>query len=409
MKQYNQVTLSNGIRVVHQQLSHTNIIHCGIFLGIGSRDETYQNQGIAHFWEHMAFKGTKKRTSLDIITALDAVGGELNAYTDKEKIVFFSSVRLPYFKRAVDLLSDIAFHSELPAKELNKEKSVILEEMSMYEDNPEDSLQDEFEKIIFGSHPMGMNILGRRETVSQFQRKDFFNFFESNLQADKIVFSCVGNISFAEVEKICKQYLGKIKFKNKVTTKRIQPTTFIAQQNLLKPIKQSKVALGGEAFSLQNQERVPFFMLTNLLGGPGMNSRLNLSIREKHGYVYAIDAHFIPYSDCGMFAIFFGTEPKQVKKCMKLVHQELEKLMDKPMLRSELTSLKEQIKGQMALSEENNLNVMMMMGRSLLDYNRVPSLTEVFKKIDAVTSKQIQQVAQQVFQPEKISTLIMHP
>jgi predicted Zn-dependent peptidase len=285
MKNYNQATLANGIRIIHQQEAYSNIVHCGIFFGIGSRDETHHNQGIAHFWEHMAFKGTQKRSSLNILTELDSVGGELNAYTDKEKIVFFSSVRLPYFEKSIDLLSDISFNSTLPATELRKEKSVILEEMSMYEDNPDDSLQDEFEKIIFGDHPMGMNILGRKETVSAFKRNDFFSFFNNHLHSENIVFSCLGNVPFSVVEKMANKYLGKIKFKNQKIAQRTKPELLTRQIALPKPVKQAKVALGGKAYSLHTPQRVPFFMLTNLLGGPGMNSRLNLSVREKHGYV----------------------------------------------------------------------------------------------------------------------------
>jgi predicted Zn-dependent peptidase len=401
--------LSNGIRVVHKQIPHTKIVHCGLFLGIGSRDENIVNQGIAHFWEHMAFKGTKKRTTLDIISSLDSVGGELNAYTDKEKIVFFASVRDEYFERSVDLLSDITFNSILPQNELEKERGVILEEMSMYLDSPDDSLQDEFETVLFGKHPMGMNILGRKETVSAFTRKNFKDFFDQNLSTDKIVFSCIGNISLVEIEQIAKRYLEKRAVKKASVKRKAVGIYKPSQQILTRTVKQAKCAIGKAAYSMKHDDRVPFYMLVNILGGPGMNSRLNLALREKYGYVYAVDAHYIPYSDSGMFAVFFGTEPKQVERCLNLIKKELQKFKDRKLNTRQLNEAKEQIKGQMALAEENNLSVMMMMGRSVLDYNRVPSLEEVFQKVKDVTAAKLQQVAIDMFDEATLSQLIMQP
>lgn len=409
MKDITIFRLSNGIRVVHQQITHTKIVHCGIFLGIGSRDETEENQGIAHFWEHMAFKGTRKRTTLDIITSLDSVGGELNAYTDKEKIVFFASVRDQYFERAVDLLSDITFNSTIPEKELEKERGVILEEMSMYLDSPDDSLQDEFETVIYRKHPMGMNILGKKETVGTIDRKDFRDFFDKNLTTEKIVFSCIGNITLQEAERMAKRYLEKRSLKN-APTKRKRINIYKPSHKLLtRPVKQAKVAIGRDAYPMNHEDRVAFYMLVNMLGGPGMNSKLNLALRERYGYVYSIDAHYIPYTDTGMFAIFFGTEPKQLDKCMRLVQQELNKLKDKRLSPKQLEAAKEQIKGQMAMAEENNMSLMMMMGRSVLDYNRVPSLEEVFEKIQAVSSAKLQRVANTMFSEKELSQLVIKP
>lgn len=409
MKDCTIFKLSNGIRVVHQHIAHTKIVHCGLFLGIGSRDENTENQGIAHFWEHMAFKGTKKRTTLDIITSLDTVGGELNAYTDKEKIVFFASVRDQYFERAVDLLSDITFNSTLPEKELEKERGVILEEMSMYLDSPDDSLQDEFENIVYPKHPMGMNIIGRTETVSRFTRKDFKQFFDENLSTDKIVFSCIGNITLAEVEKMAKRYLEKHTL-SKATAKRKKINIYKANEKILtRTVKQAKCAIGSRAYPTHHPDRVAFYLLVNMLGGSGMNSRLNLSLRERYGYVYSIDAHYIPYSDTGLFAIFFGTEPKQLDRCINLIKKELDRFRDKKLSAKQLDEAKEQIKGQMAMSEENNLSLMTMMGRSILDYNRVPSIEEVFEKINAITPAKIQRIANEMFREKELSQLIIKP
>ncbi|MCI0750897.1 MAG: insulinase family protein [Flammeovirgaceae bacterium] len=403
-------TLANGIRVIYQNIPNTKIVHCGVFLDIGSRDESYHNQGIAHFWEHMAFKGTRKRTSLQIINSLESVGGELNAYTDKEKIVFYASLRDSYFDLATDVLTDIAFHSSFPAKELEKERGVILEEMAMYLDDPDDSLQDEFETVIYGEHPMGMNILGRKDTVKKFRKKDFVSFCNQHLDTNKIVFSVVGNIPLMEVEAIAKKYLEPLK-KQKRLALRKRITPYKAKQvELKRPVKQAKCAIGRQSYSIYNKDnRYPFFMLVNILGGPGMNSRLNLALREKYGFVYSVDAHFAPYSDTGMFAVFFGTEPRQLNKCVQLVQQEMNKFCDKKLSSKQLLAAKEQLKGQLAMAEENNLSLMLMAGRVVLDLKQVPTIEEIFKRIDDVSANDILRVAQDMFKENELSYLQMIP
>jgi predicted Zn-dependent peptidase len=395
--------------VVHQYIPTTNIVHCGIFLGVGSRDETVKNQGIAHFWEHMAFKGTKKRTSIDIIESLDSIGGELNAFTDKEKIVFYASVRDRYFERAVDVLTDITFKSTFPAKELEKERGVILEEMSMYFDSPDDSLQDELEALIFKNHPLGMNILGNEETVKNFRKRDFVSFFAEHADTRKIVFSVIGNVTLDEVERMARKYFErKPMLKSNAKRKRFQ--VYSQEEKILqREVKQSRCGIGRDAYPLLHENRIPFYVMSNIIGGPGMNSRLSLSVREKHGLVYSIDANYLAYSDTGMFAIYFGTEPKQVSKCMKLINREMEKLRHRRLSPSELASAKEQIKGQLALSEENNLGLMIMMGRAIIDHDRVPPLKEVFEKIDNVSSLTLQSVANEMFDESKLSYLFMEP
>jgi predicted Zn-dependent peptidase len=401
--------LSNGIRVVHQQLATTKIVHCGIIIDIGSRDENPENQGIAHFWEHMAFKGTKRRRSFNIINSLDSVGGELNAYTDKEKVVFYASVRDEYFERAVDVLSDITFHSVFPDYQIEKERGVILEEMAMYHDSPDDSLQDEFESIVYKDHPMGMNILGRPETVRSLTRRDFTNFFRDHLGTDKIAFACVGNISLDQVERVAKKYFeGLVKKKAKARRKRFR--IYEPREEILhRTVKQAKCAIGRDAYPITNDKRVPLFLLVNMLGGPGMNSRLNLALREKYGFVYSIDAHYIPYTDTGMFAVFFGTEPKQLNRCISLVKKELYRFCEKPLTKRQLASGKEQIKGQLAMAEENNLSLMLTMGRSVLDIGRVPSLEEIYHQIDEIDALKMRDIAEEMFDERKMSYLIMQP
>lgn len=402
-------TLSNGIRVVHQHLATTKIVHCGIILDIGSRDENWENQGIAHFWEHMAFKGTERRRSYNIINSLDSVGGELNAYTDKEKVVFYASVRDEYFQRAVDILSDITFYSVFPEYQIEKERGVILEEMSMYYDSPDDTLQDEFEAIVYKDHPMGMNILGRPETVKSFGQKDFFRFFRDHLSTDKIVFSCVGNIPLHEVEKMAKKYLEGFK-PRKARVKRKRFRNYKPYEKVLqREVKQAKCAIGSAAYPIDDENRIPLHLLVNILGGPGMNSRLNLALREKHGFVYSVDAHYIPYSDTGMFAVFFGTEPKQLQKCLNLVKKEFNRFCEKPLTPRQLAAAKEQIKGQLAMSEENNLNLMLMMGRSVLDLGKVPSLEEIYHTIDETDAFKLRDIAQDIFCEKNLSYLIMEP
>jgi predicted Zn-dependent peptidase len=402
-------TLPNGIRVVHQRVLTTAIVHCGIVLDVGSRDEHVDNQGIAHFWEHMAFKGTKKRKTLDIISSLDAVGGELNAYTDKEKIAFYASVRTAYFERAIDLLSDITFYSVFPEKELEKERGVILEEMAMYYDSPDEALQDEFEAVVFKNHPMGMNILGKAETVKAFRKKDFVSFFRDHVDTKRIVFSCVGNISLEVVERLAKKYLEPFRAQP-ANGKRKRFGTYKPREEVLhRPVKQAKCAIGRDAYPIHHENRIPLYLLVNILGGPGMNSRLNLSLREKYGFVYSVDAHYVPYSDTGMFAVFFGTEPRQLDKCMKLVRKELDKFRDKQLTPRQLLAAKEQIKGQLAMSEENNLSLMLMMARSVLLYNRVPMLEEIFEQIDQITAPRLQRIAGEMFAEKHLTYLTMVP
>lgn len=401
-------TLSNGIRVVYQQVASTKIVHCGVFLDVGSRDESHANQGIAHFWEHMAFKGTRKRNSFHIISSLDAIGGELNAFTDKERVVFFASVRDQYAERAMDVLSDITFNSIFPEPQIEKERGVILEEMAMYLDNPDDSLQDEFEAVIYKNHPMGMNILGRPDTIKSFKRRDFLSFYKDHVDTHRVVFSCVGNLPVEKVEQLAQKYFEVKKAERKVKRKKAN-TYKTREKELMRPVKQAKCAIGRDAYPMDHKDRIPFFMLVNMLGGPGMNSRLNLSLREKYGFVYSIDAHYVSYTDTGMFAVFFGTDPSQLEKAITLVQKELNRFCDKPLSARQLTAAKEQIKGQLAMSEENNLSHMMMMGRSMLNRGSVPTLEEIFQDIQHTDAERLLTIAQEMFDPAKLSYLKMIP
>lgn len=407
--EYEIHTLANGIRHIHKQVDHTKITHCGFMMDIGSRDETFTNQGIAHFWEHMAFKGTKKRKAYHILNRIDAVGGELNAYTTKEKITFYASVLEAHFEKAFELLADITFDSVFPEKQIERERHVILEEMAMYYDAPDDAIQDEFDTLVFGDHPLGMNILGTSESVRSFHRDDFKEFIRKNLNTERIVFCSVGNVPFKKVKRLADKYLSNVP-QLSAKVQRAKFGKYVPGTNeVTRSLTQAHCAIGRDAYALTHDKRIPFFMLTNLLGGPGMNSRLNLALREKHGFVYSIDASYHAYTDTGLFAIFFGTEPRQLKKSIQLVKRELKQLREKPLGKVQLHTAKEQIMGQLAMAEENNASLMLMMGKSMLDLDRIDTLEEVFLQIRQTSAHDLQEMANEMFQEDDLSLLTYVP
>ncbi len=409
MREYEVYTLKNGIRVIHNQVTSTRIVHCGIMLDIGSRDESTANQGIAHFWEHMAFKGTRKRKAFHILNRLESLGGELNAFTDKEKILFYASLRDDYTERAIELLTDITFNSIFPESQIDRERQVILEEMAMYHDDPDDSLQDEFDTVVFGKHSLGMNVLGTEKSVKGFKRNDFRAFVKEHLDTRRVVFSCVGNISMEKVIALAEKHLGCVPASTS-RKKRIQFSGYKPSEIVLKrTVKQARCAMGRTAYPFAHKNRSPFYMLSTILGGPGMNSRLNLALREKHGFVYSIGAQYVPFTDTGLFVISFGTEATQMSKGIKLVKQELKRMREEPLGVKQLSQWKEQILGQIAMAEENNLSFMMMMARNLLDQGRVTSLEEIFDRVKNTSATTLQELAQEMFAEEHFSYLIMEP
>ncbi|WP_296619027.1 pitrilysin family protein [Marivirga sp.] len=405
MNQYKIRTLENGIRVIHQPVINSKIVHCGFALDIGSRDEKPHQVGIAHFWEHMAFKGTKRRKTFHILNRLDSVGGELNAYTTKEKIFFHASVLEQYLDKAMDLLVDITFQSIFPEKQIEKERQVILEEMAMYKDSPEDDIQDQFDEVIFSGHPLGNNILGTEESLKSFTRQHFLEFIEENLDTERTVFSIVGDIPEKKLERYIKKYLEPIdhhkRKRERIPFDIYQPNTL----NFNEEISQSQCAIGATAYPIHHPKRLAFFMLVNILGGPGMNSRLNMALREKHGFVYAIDAGYHPFTDTALFSIFFGTDPGQLPKSIKLVKKELRILQEKPLGSLQLHVAKQQLMGQLAMAEENNMSYMLMLGRSLLDKDKIESLDELFEQIKQVSAKDLQDTANEIFDDERLSIL----
>ncbi len=409
MREFEEHTLSNGIRLIHKRVKSTRITHCGFHLDIGSRDELVHQQGIAHFWEHMAFKGTNKRKAYHILNRLDSVGGELNAYTTKEKICFYASILTEFFPKAFDLLADITFDSIFPEKQIENERNVILEEMAMYKDSPEDSIMDDFDDIIFKGHSLGRNILGTKSSINSFHRNDFKSFIAENINTEKIVFSSVGNIPFSKVIRLAEKFLSGIDHHTSNQERKPYMIFNPTIRDLKKTISQSHCAIGRTSYNISHSKRLPFFLLINLLGGPGMNSRLNLTLREKKGYVYSVDGQFSSFTDTGMFGIFFATEPKQLNKAKSMVLKELKQLRIKKLGSLQLHKAKEQLTGQIAMSEENNLSFMLMMGKSLLDLGRIQQLDEIFAKIKNTSSSDLIDVANEMFEEDNLSILSYSP
>lgn len=402
-------TLKNGIRIVHKQVQNSKIAHCGFILDIGSRDEDANQLGLAHFWEHMAFKGTENRRSFQIINRLDNLGGELNAYTTKENICFYASVLNVHTNKAIDLLTDITFKSIFPENQIEKERNVILEEMAIFQDAPEDAIQDELDQLIFTGHPLGINILGTKESVRSFRQRDFFNFIKSNLNTERLIFSSVSSLPFNKVKKIAEKYLDEIPSYGAIKSQQ-NFTNYIAKTKLVKKhVMQAHCGIGTVSYSNKDEKRLPFSLLTNILGGPAMNSRLNLILREKYGYVYSIDAHFSSFHDTGLFSIFFGTEKQQMHKSVDLIIKELKKFTSQPLGSGQLHKAKEQFIGQMAMAEENNISLMLMMGKSLLIHNKIESFEQVTDKIRNVGSQEIFDIANDIFDESRLSFLYFMP
>ncbi len=409
MTEFDVHTLDNGIRIAHKQATHTKVVHCGFILDIGSRDEQPEQQGLAHFWEHMAFKGTRKRKAYHILNRVDSVGGELNAYTTKEKICFYASVLDRHFENALELLADITFDSIFPEKQIERERSVILEEMLMYYDSPEDAIQDDFDAVVFGEHPLGKNILGTNETIHRFSREDFQHFLQVNMNTGKLIFSCVGNLPSKKVFQLAEKYLAlvptlagqgnRLPFVHQLPQQEIRTRT----------LTQAQCAIGRTAYPVGDDCSLPFYLLTNLLGGPSMNTRLSMTLREKHGLVYSIDAEYQPYTDTGLFAIYFGTEPRQLNRAINFALKELKLLREKPLGTMQLHRAKEQMMGQMAMNSENNQSLMLAMGRSLLDQYELENLEALYKKINKITASQLQEIAQEMFQKDGLSMLTYVP
>jgi predicted Zn-dependent peptidase len=372
----------------------------------GSRDETPGKSGLAHFVEHALFKGTKKRKAYHIISRLEDVGGELNAYTTKEETCIHTSFLHDDYERAIELISDIVFHSNFPEKEITKEKEIILDEINGYKDNPPEQIFDDFEQLIFKNNPLAQNILGTPETVQSFTPPDLKTFIEEKYNTDEIVLSSVGRIPFKKLVKYVEKYFGDLPA-NQRTWQRARFSGYRqSHRKLSKNTWQSHCIIGNTAYDLNNEKRLGLHLLNNILGGPGMNSRLNLSLREKKGYSYNVESNYNPYSDSGNFCIYFGTDKKNLEKSIDTVYREFKKLREKELGILQLKKSKRQLLGQLAISSDNNENYMLNMAKSMLVYNRVDNLEEIAKKIESLTSGDILKVANEILDPDLLSSLI---
>jgi predicted Zn-dependent peptidase len=398
-------TLDNGIRLVHQGIPGI-VAHCGIIINAGSRDEKEKEHGIAHFIEHMLFKGTTHRKAYHILSRLEDVGGELNAYTTKEETAIHASFMKEHFERTIEIISDITFNSVYPPKEIEKEKEVVIEEINSYKDNPAELIFDDFEEQIFMDQPIGRNILGSFDTVKSFTQKDIFRFISDNYSTDQMVFCSVGNISEDKIIRLFKRYFAEIPSRilpPKISKPWIyKPTSITREMDTF----QNHCIIGNVAYNITDKRRIGMFLLNNLLGGQGLNSRLNLSLREKNGFAYNVESSYNPYCDTGVFSIYFGTDSQNLGKSIAIAEYELNKLRTVKLGSIQLTKAKNQIKGYLARGYENHESLMLSMGKSMLVFNKIDGIDEDCRKIDEVTSDEILEIANDIFEKTRLSTLI---
>lgn len=401
---YNTFTLPNGLRIIHAR-NLSNVAYCGFAVDAGTRDEREQEQGMAHFVEHLIFKGTRKRHAWHILNRMENVGGDLNAYTNKEETVIYSAFLAEHFARAVELLADIVFHSTFPQNEIDKEVEVIIDEIQSYEDSPSELIFDDFEELVFPNHPLGRNILGKPDLLRGFKSEDALNFTSRFYKPTNMIFFIQGNIDFKKVIRIIEKATTDIPF-CPTEHKRTEPLVYIPQNlTINKDTHQAHVMIGSRGYNAYNEKRTGLYLLNNLLGGPGMNSRLNISLRERRGLVYNVEANLTSYTDTGLFGIYFGTDPEDVDLCIQLVHKELKKLRDNKLSTSQLTAAKKQIIGQIGVAGDNFENNALDMGKAFLHYGKFEESKEIFKRIEALTAEHLLEIANEMFDEKYLSTL----
>ena len=398
-------TLPNGIRLVHLPTASA-VAHCGIIINAGSRDELAEEHGVAHFIEHMLFKGTTHRKSYHILSRLEDVGGELNAYTTKEETAIHASFLKEHYTRAVELMADLLFSSTFPPAELEKEKEVVIEEINSYLDNPAEYIFDEFEEMVFPDQPIGRSILGMPATVRSITGDSIRRFIKRNYATSQMVFCSVGAISPKQITALFEKYFGHITHGNGAKRNRAEYRYRPVSLEKKADTWQNHCIIGNIAYDLHDKRRMGLFMLNNILGGQGMNSRLNLSLREKRGYAYNVESVYNPYTDTGLVTIYFGTDTRNLGRSIDLVHSEIDRLRRQPLGTLQLSRAKNQIKGYLARAYENHESLMLSLGKSLLIFDRIDSMNETFRKIDAVTSTELMETATAIFDKSLLSTLI---
>ena len=437
---YNTYTLDNGLRIIHLP-SDSKVVYCGYQINAGTRNEEPGEEGLAHFCEHVTFKGTERRKAWHILNCLESVGGDLNAYTNKEGTVYYSAILKEHIARAVDLLSDIVFHSVYPQAEIDKEVEVICDEIESYNDSPAELIYDEFENILFKGSPLGHNILGTAEQVRAFKTEDALRFTRKLYRPDNAIFFAYGDIDFKKLVKLLKTLNfehGTLNFMNsktsetpaaemeagdanhkvqssqfKVQSKEVQSSKFNVQSKvagqtivMLKNTHQAHVMIGTRAYDVNDDRRMPLYLLNNMLGGPGMNAKLNLALREHNGLVYTVESTMVSYGDTGTWSIYFGCDEHDVKRCLRLVRKELDKFMQKPLSDAQLKAAKKQIKGQIGVACDNRENFALDFGKSFLHYGWEKNVDRLYEQVDEITAAQIQAVAQELFDKDRLTTLI---
>ena len=428
---YNTYTLDNGLRIIHLP-SDSKVVYCGYQINAGTRNEEPGEEGLAHFCEHVTFKGTERRKAWHILNCLESVGGDLNAYTNKEGTVYYSAILKEHIARAVDLLTDIVFHSVYPQAEIDKEVEVICDEIESYNDSPAELIYDEFENIIFKGSPLGHNILGTAEQVRSFKTEDALRFTRKLYRPDNAIFFAYGDIDFKKLVRLLKKsFLSEERrVKSEETTFgdrresqfnspeaqaqfNIQHSTFNTQHSfegqtivMQKNTHQAHVMIGTRAYDVNDSRRMPLYLLNNMLGGPGMNAKLNLALREHNGLVYTVESTMAAYGDTGIWSIYFGCDEHDVKRCLRLVRKELDKFMQKPLSEAQLKAAKKQIKGQIGVACDNRENFALDFGKSFLHYGWEKNVDRLYEQVDEITAEQIQAVAKELFDKDRLTTLI---
>ena len=417
---YNTYTLDNGLRIIHLP-SDSKVVYCGYQINAGTRNEEPGEEGLAHFCEHVTFKGTERRKAWHILNCLESVGGDLNAYTNKEGTVYYSAILKEHIARAVDLLTDIVFHSVYPQAEIDKEVEVICDEIESYNDSPAELIYDEFENIIFKGSPLGHNILGTAEQVRSFKTEDALRFTRKLYRPDNAIFFAYGDIDFKKLVRLLQRALADdesvvnlAEEKSVSSVKSVGPKNYpsvgdgIAGQTIVmqKNTHQAHVMIGTHAYDVNDSRRMPLYLLNNMLGGPGMNAKLNLALREHNGLVYTVESTMAAYGDTGIWSIYFGCDEHDVKRCLRLVRKELDKFMQKPLSEAQLKTAKKQIKGQIGVACDNRENFALDFGKSFLHYGWEKNVDRLYEQVDEITAEQIQAVAQELFDRDRLTTLI---
>lgn len=402
--------LDNGLRIVACP-SVTDVVYCGIAVDAGTRDELPGEEGMAHFTEHLSFKGTTHRRAWHILNRMESVGGDLNAFTGKEETVYYSTCLRPHFARAVDLLFDVVFNSTYPQHEMDKEVEVVIDEIESYNDSPADLIYDDFENLIFQGHALGHNILGRAEELRGMTSQDVRNFVERLYLPTRMVLYVYGNVPMTTIVREAVKALRKARERESgaetLSVVRQAPTLYTPRHvEVEKAAHQAHVMMGVRTFAATDPRHLHLYVLNNMLGGPGMNSRLNLSLRERNGLVYNVESASVGYTDTGVWTVYFGCDPHDVVRCKKLVMRELARLTERPLSASVLEAAKRQIMGQAGISYDSFENVAINMGKRFLHYNTTQTYEALCQRVQALTSEELFHTAREVFVPENISTMM---